>query len=651
VIYRVGDGGASLVSSGSSVFLDEYDSSGTLVQTIGLPTTVDGANQQLIASGTAVAEGFLTRSSDGQYLLLTGYARNLGGSGSLTSSASATVPRTVGRVAFDASIDTSTALTDFADGNNPRSATSTDGTNLWVGGAAGGVRYATLGSATSTQLSTTTANIEQVNIFDGQLYVSSQKNSITVATVGTGEPTTSGQTITNLPGIAVNTHLNGYFFADLSGGTVLYVADDTASGGQILKYSLVSGTWTANGTISAAAVRGLTGVVSGNTVNLYATTGGGTATGGGTLYWFSDTTGYDNAVSGSAAPLATAAANEAFRGIALAPVIAPTPTATPTDTPTPTQTATDTPTPTNTGTPIDTGTPAPTLTATPIATLTSTPAGTATFTPPPIVTATATSTPTATATASPTASTTATATSTPVPGPTSTPNPGFVPPVKDTSKCEDGVAKSLSKLAMCIRKCHVKQADALVKGATFDEEACEEGAGLPLSCRAKYDAASAKIGTKAICPACLDSAARSGLADLLTSTLETENGDLYCDGAVAFGGDDSGFVPPDKDTGKCEDTVTKSASKLAGCTSKCQIKNADSAFKNKVPPFDKQACEITSTKSCRTKYDAASTSLEGKAICPPCLDAIARGNVADAARAFLEQNQGQIYCAGTVPLP
>src|SRR5262249_4855277 len=216
-IYRVGDGAGSLANTGNAVFLDEYTPTGTLVQSVAMPTTASGSNKQLIASGTATSEGLLTRSADGRYLLLTGYGRDLPGSGSVVSTASATVPRVVGRVDPSATIDTSTALSDFADGSNPRSVTSTNGTDLWVAGAAGGVRYATLGSTTSTQLSTTVTNIRQTNIFAGQLYVSDSSGSaVRVGAVGSGLPTTSGQTITNLSGFPTSGGPYGFFFADLS---------------------------------------------------------------------------------------------------------------------------------------------------------------------------------------------------------------------------------------------------------------------------------------------------------------------------------------------------------------------------------------------------------------------------------------------------
>src|SRR5688500_7710791 len=61
VIYRVGDGIAALTGNGSAVFLDEYTPAGTLVQSVAMPTTASGNQRQLIAGGTATAEGLVTR--------------------------------------------------------------------------------------------------------------------------------------------------------------------------------------------------------------------------------------------------------------------------------------------------------------------------------------------------------------------------------------------------------------------------------------------------------------------------------------------------------------------------------------------------------------------------------------------------------------
>jgi hypothetical protein len=133
VVYRVGTGGAgtSLLSSGNPIFLDEYTPTGSLVQSVALPTSASGTNHRLIASGTATSEGLLTRSTDGQYLLVTGYDAAIPTT-SVAGTSSATTPRVVGRIDANANIDTTTALTDFASANNPRGVASTNGSDIWV---------------------------------------------------------------------------------------------------------------------------------------------------------------------------------------------------------------------------------------------------------------------------------------------------------------------------------------------------------------------------------------------------------------------------------------------------------------------------------------------------------------------------------------
>jgi hypothetical protein len=325
VIYRVGSTGSALVNTGNAVFLDEYAADGTRVQSIAMPIAVAGANQPLIASGTATSEGALSRSDDGRYLLLTGYGRAPGGTGSISATTAATVKRIVGRVDAAGTVDTSTALGDFADANNPRSATSTDGSGFWVAGGAGGVRYAALGAGTSTQISSTIANLRQLSIFDGQLYTGTSSGSaVRIGTVGSGAPTTTGQVISSLPGLPTSTG-SPYAFVllDLDPGVpgvdTLYVADDAAG---LLKYSRVGANWVANGSAGtgSSAYRGLTATVSGATVTLYSTRNGGSgATGGGELVRLVDASGYNGALSGTPSLLAQADTQTAFRGLALAP--------------------------------------------------------------------------------------------------------------------------------------------------------------------------------------------------------------------------------------------------------------------------------------------------------------------------------------------
>lgn len=332
VVCRVGAGGAAtLVNTGNPVFLDEYTPAGTLVQSIPMPTTTVGANRRLVASGTATSECQITRSTDGRYVIVTGYDAPLP-TASLASSTSASVPRVIGRVDASGNVDTSTALTDAVSANNPRSAVSDDGTRFWIAGGAGGVRFVSaLGATTSTQIDNNVlTNLRQLHIFGGQLFTSTSSGSaVRVGTVGSGLPTTTGQAITNLPGFPTTGSPYSYFLVDLSGAVpgvdTLYVADDSVG---ILKYSLVGASWTANGTVGAAAdsYRGLTASVTGTNVTLFASRkGGSTASGGGELVTLLDTSGYNATLTGTPTLVATAATNTAFRGVALAPLQAPAP--------------------------------------------------------------------------------------------------------------------------------------------------------------------------------------------------------------------------------------------------------------------------------------------------------------------------------------
>jgi hypothetical protein len=330
VVYRIGTGAAALSNASTAVFLDEYTPAGVLVQSIAMPTADSGANQTLTASGTSV-EGFLNRSEDGRYLVLTGYDAAPGVASIATSTTAvgaSQVLRVIGRVDADGNIDTTTTTTAFS-GGSIRSAVSADGSSFWAVGANTGVIHESLGASTHTVVSNTFTTLRSIDIFGDQLYVSAQTGSLRIGVVGSGEPTTSGQTISPLPGIPLttgtstnNTSPYQFVFADLSaavpGVDTLYVADDrtVANGGGLYKFSLVDSAWVLNG-VASNSLRGLTGSVSGTTVNLYATT---SATSANSIVSLIDTGGYNAAFSSTTfTTVATAAANTGFRGIDFAP--------------------------------------------------------------------------------------------------------------------------------------------------------------------------------------------------------------------------------------------------------------------------------------------------------------------------------------------
>ncbi len=315
VVYRIGPiGGGALNREATAVFIDEYTAAGVFVQTIALPTTDSGIHQTLTASGTLGSDGLLTRSTDGHHLLLTGYDAAVG---TPDVTAAAGVDRVVGRIAADGTVDTSTALSDFPTFATLHGVASTDGADFWVSSNGRGLSYTTIGSTTATHLTTVTG-VRGVEIFDGQLYVSAFDS---LSSVGIGLPTTTGQTLTELMPDNAFARFFQFFFADLTasvaGLDTVYVSDDVSG---LLKYSLVAGTWTLNGTVGAGAddYFGLTGSVSGTTVTLYASRLNGSSAD--QIVSLIDTGGYNAAFSiTTPTVLATASANTAFRGIAFAP--------------------------------------------------------------------------------------------------------------------------------------------------------------------------------------------------------------------------------------------------------------------------------------------------------------------------------------------
>ncbi len=318
VVLRVGDGSAALTSAATPVFLDEFNSAGVSVQSIALPTTVNGSNRILTNSGSASSEGALNRSADGRYLTLAGYDAAAGTVGVVSA---AGIARVVAIVDGTGTVDTSTRISDGYTANNIRGVVTNDGTGFWTAGTGtgGGTRFVTLGSSgTSTQISASVTNTRVPNILNGQLYTTSASGAFQgISAVGNGLPTTSGQTTTILPGFPTTSGPGPYGFvlfdlnSSVAGVDTAYVADDraSASGGGLQRWNFDGTNWTLAYTLNLnTGARGITGVNNNGTVTLYATTTDNR------LVSVTDT--------GSASAftaLATAPANTVFRGVAFAP--------------------------------------------------------------------------------------------------------------------------------------------------------------------------------------------------------------------------------------------------------------------------------------------------------------------------------------------
>jgi hypothetical protein len=264
-------------------------------------------------------------------------------------------PREVGLVDSTGAYNTSTTLGNSFPGVAIFGAASPDGNSIY---AAGGndIVYTTAGSNTSgvslASTGGTTGETYDVEINNGQLYSSGYNGSVVLATDGTGLPTTSGQSISELPGVTYGSFsaANGtigysreFTFATLntSGGSTtpdtIYTADTYND--DVDKLSLVNGNWVYTGSIgyykTGQPLTGITGIVAEPTPageQLFVTTSNAGGTGISTLFTITDPYGYDSngGTAGTSAggvfstsppliTLATAPTNEAFRGIAFAP--------------------------------------------------------------------------------------------------------------------------------------------------------------------------------------------------------------------------------------------------------------------------------------------------------------------------------------------
>ncbi len=326
VVLRVGDGSAALSSAAQATFLDEYTPAGVLVQSVAMPTAVSGSNRRATMNGTATSEGQLGRSTDGRYLTFAGYDADVG-TAAINGTTSAAVNRVVARIDFSSNVDSSTAISDAFSANNPRGVATQDGSQYWVTGSNSGVRNVAHAGGPTTQIALTPTNIRDVNIQNGQLFISTGSAGFNgISAVGSGVPNTSGQTTTLLPGFSLVSGLSIYDFTFV-GANTLYCADDSAGNLGLQKWTFDGAQWNKQYQITAGLplngrVRQFTTTTdsAGNTV-IYGTSQNGTSAG--------NTTGYslvslvDTGANSSFNVVATVGANTALRGIDWAPVPAP----------------------------------------------------------------------------------------------------------------------------------------------------------------------------------------------------------------------------------------------------------------------------------------------------------------------------------------
>lgn len=308
-VLRIGNGVATLASSGDPVFLDEYTTNGTLTNSVVIPT--NGAASLII--GSASSEGAISLSANSNFIVMVGYNTNLLYKSGLPSSGATNVPRGIATIDFNGNYAFITNTTTAFNSNNIRSGVSDGSNNFWAVGAVSGTVYMGLASAPAT-VQSALANSEVVSIFNGNLCYSSQKSAPIGVYSFAGLPVTTNGGAALL--FATGSSSSLYGFAISPDNTVAYVADDRAvsSGGGIQKYTN-NGAWGlaytfGTGAGSTVGARGVTANF-GQPPVIYATTADTAAN---RLIAITDTNS-----SAVATVMATAAPNELFRGVQFSP--------------------------------------------------------------------------------------------------------------------------------------------------------------------------------------------------------------------------------------------------------------------------------------------------------------------------------------------
>lgn len=327
------------VGNSAPVFLDEYTTGGSLQQSVAVPTAASGANFALTIGGSTTSAGQLARSADGRFLLLTGTDAPV--NTTTPNSNGSFQGRTIARVDLSGSVDTSTRFT--AAGTTARSVASQNGSSFyWTAdtgsGSTGGLRTAAFGGSSSSLVTDAafTTNVRVTNIAGGQLYASASSGVggpwRGVMKIGSGLPT-SGAAATVVAGGGGNNagtpfldSAYDFWFADSS---TLYVTDDDNTApntGGLSKWTFNGSAWTqvwsvlAPSTIGFRSIAGEVNASGG--VSIYLVTAVTSTTGQNSILSVNDL------LSGVVAPasfstVATAGANQVFRGVEFAPVPAP----------------------------------------------------------------------------------------------------------------------------------------------------------------------------------------------------------------------------------------------------------------------------------------------------------------------------------------
>lgn len=260
VVFRQGDGATGLVNTGNIIYLDQYTTNGTYLNTTMIPYT--GPSELLCNSGGT--DGYMSMSANEQYLIFPGYVASRPYSSSISAATAANVPRGIGAVDGLGNFTRPVADTTLLSALNINDACSSDGvSNFWAAGNGTGLWYVSPGQPDSLVVAATNnpgnGNNKEVNIISGNLYCTSGSGNVGLYNLG-AEPTSLISS--NLSPIAIDASPNDFSISpDFQ---TIYITDGAnvnppAGAGGIERFDLVGGAYQLQYTIPTTTQPGQTG--------------------------------------------------------------------------------------------------------------------------------------------------------------------------------------------------------------------------------------------------------------------------------------------------------------------------------------------------------------------------------------------------------
>ena len=272
VVLQAGDGSTALSNTGNAIVLREFTPTGTPGYSMAIPTA---STSGMAINGTATLDGFMTLSTNGQALIIPGYAGTY--TSNISTATGTLVPRIIGSVNAAGTFTRVATSTTFHSGGNLRGAASDGNGNYWSTGNSQGVNYFGTASAPSN-IQSTIGNLRSVSIQAGDLAFSTGSGAApgiyVVNTIGSGTTTVPASTISLV--VPTGTGASPCQFAIAPSLAYGYVADDRAAsaGGGVQKWVFTGTSWNLAYTFTATAqgARGLAVNFSGSNPVIYATT-------------------------------------------------------------------------------------------------------------------------------------------------------------------------------------------------------------------------------------------------------------------------------------------------------------------------------------------------------------------------------------------